>query len=112
MKLLTPQEALEQGYKSISTDINPISHVVKQAPRESFVRSLDHMLDGVISKKRYVESLDTMTDSRYGVSEADIVESMRGNMYGKDAAFIVFSPTRWQLARLNREVITIGNQPD
>jgi len=105
MKLISPQEAIDQGYKSISTDLNPKDQVKKKAPRESFVRSLDAMIDGEVSLEEYIASIRRLKDSRYGISESDIIESMRSNMEGVDAAFIIFSPTKWQLARHKSEYI-------
>lgn len=112
MKLLTPHQARGRGYKSITTDINPKCEVVKKAPRESFVRNLDSMLAGEISLDQHIAYLKNRTDSRYGVSESDIIQSMSETMRGVDAVWMVFSETRWQLARKAGEIRGYDDLPD
>lgn len=106
MKTLTPQQAKDLGYKSITTDIDPTSTDKKTPPNTHVMRLAHALTRKEITPEEFLVEIAKLSDSRYGVSEWDILQSMRENMRGIDAVWIVFAPTKWQLGRLNREILT------
>ena len=103
MKKLTEDEAKAQSYVSISTGIDPQSYIRKKPPRETIIHLVDQLFDGM-AHDEFVKALDRAMDSRYGISEMEIIENIEKTMEGLDAAWIVFSDRKWELARKKHEL--------